>query len=532
MPLVVMFVALWRAGWRPIKDEATIAQRSWDVIAGHGPLVGQFTEASRLASHPVFDPGPSLYWLLTVPTHGSPYTGPLFAVTLLAIVSVFAACLAAASVGGRWAALCVGLGAVLLEWSLTAQLSESIWNPYLALAPFGAMLVTAWAVGAGRLRWWPCLILFGSFSGQAHLMFLPGSVALIVLAPAVGMVIRRRRSQRVGWRWAAVGAAAAVACWAPAIWQQLTHSPGNLTLLWRTATSAAGPKVGLSGGLRTLSRAVEPIPVWMRAPHPASLWETSGRAAVWATTALVVLAGIVVLAWRHRKPEVMSAALVALIADISIVWVIASISTNSVVLFLTILYIQFAIWPVGAMTWFAIGYAATAWAGVRARSTWSFLRIRKTPRYALAGSAVLLVTMATVVGSYQYVQAPGMANLNQSGERWVLSRQAATIAALVGRPSPVDGPRIALRVPDPGGFDQAALMATYSYILRVNGWIPARFGGWRDYLDPVFWARPADPVLMITSAPAPPGSRILGTVDYTGTQRPMPATVWLARGTG
>ena len=112
LPLIGRLVALSRAGWAPVGDEATLSWRSWDVFAGHSPLVGPYTMASLDLHHPVFDPGPLLYWTLAIPVHLSPRTGLLVGVTLLGVASVVVACLAAADVGGRSAALIVGPSAM------------------------------------------------------------------------------------------------------------------------------------------------------------------------------------------------------------------------------------------------------------------------------------------------------------------------------------------------------------------------------------------------------------------------------------
>ena len=350
-----MLVTLLRAGWAPIDDEATISWRAWDVFAGHGPLVGQFTQASNGTGHSVFSPGPLLYWALALPVHIAPGAGPLIGVTVLAVVSIMLACLAAAAVGGRAAAVVVSGGTTLVVWSAGYQLDTTIWNPYAALVPFAATLIVAWAVAGGRVGWWPCLVGLASFCMQAHLMYVPAAGALLVGAPLVGIVASRRTGRAIGWRWAAIGATVAALCWAAPVWQQLTAARGNVSLLLDSTLGQDGAKLGLDVGLRNVSRAVAPLqPLWLRPPAKAVFLETGGISPRWAIGAFVGLAAIVVVGWRRKRHDVTAVTLVALVADLSALAVIAGIPTHSG---LTIVYIQYVLWPVGAMTWFALGYS-------------------------------------------------------------------------------------------------------------------------------------------------------------------------------
>ncbi len=527
LPLIGMLVALFRAGWAPIDDEATIAWQSWDVLAGHGPLVGHFTAASLDLQHPVFDPGPLLYWTFAIPVHLSPRTGLLVGVTLLGVASVVVACLAAADVGGRSAALIVGLGALIVGWSLSAQLDSTLWNPYAALAPFGATLIVAWAVAAGRLGWWPCLVVLTSFCAQAHLLYALGSMVLLVVAPLLGVVAARRSTSRVvGWRWAAAGVAVGAVCWAAPAWQQLTASRGNLSALW-AATSHRGATTGLDLGLRNLSRGVAlPRPVWLQPPTrqlillemPSVTW------AIVTLTALVVVAG---LGYWRRHHVVTAVSVVALLGDLSVVWAIGAIPVKQAI---ASLYMQYVLWLVGAMTWFALGYAVVALAGRRVAA---FASVRLTGSTRQPGRVapvlgILLVVASAFTTYWQFRDAASLGELGPSGGRARLTEATDRIAALVGSAPSHGNTRLAIETPEPWSMERGISVLRTAYLLRVRGWTPAVIApGLRAQLDPVYSPRPDDPVLGVTAGPVPAGARLLGEVDFGDTTGPVHWTVWL-----
>ncbi len=529
-------MALLRAGWAPIADETTISWRSWDVFAGHGPLVGPLTAASLDLHHPVFDPGPLLYWTLAIPVHLTPRTGLLIGVTLLGMASVLTACLAAATVG-RAVAVIVGLGAVIMGWSVSAQLDFSIWNPYAALAPFGATLIVAWAVAAGRLGWWPCLVLLASFCAQAHLMYVPASVVLLVVAPLLGVVAVRRSRRVAGWRWAAAGTAVGAVCWAAPVWQQLTASRGNLSALLTTAISPRST-VGLDVGLKNLSRAVAPPrPVWLQPParvtFPPDKFPLEGPSVAWAIVTLAALVIVGGLGYWRKHHAVTAISVVALVGDLSAVWVMGGIPVNRLV---ASLYMQYLLWPVGAMTWFALGYALVALARRRLAA---FPSTRLTASPALTGRATAALGLTLVVAAafathWQYRDAASLAGLSASGWRTRLTEAADRIAALVGTAPSHGNTRLAIETPAPWSFDAWLLATRSAYLLRVRGWSPAPIAlDMRAQLDPVYSPRPDDPVLGVTAGSVPAGAQLLGEVDYRETvlfqdaTRAVHRTVWL-----
>ena len=69
--LLALEVELSR-NWRPVGDNAAIASRAYQTFTAHPPLVGLLSTAGS-RGHTVYDPGPLLFWLLSVPVRIIPY---------------------------------------------------------------------------------------------------------------------------------------------------------------------------------------------------------------------------------------------------------------------------------------------------------------------------------------------------------------------------------------------------------------------------------------------------------------------------
>jgi len=547
LPLIGTMASLLQAGWSPSVDEATISWRAWDVLAGNGPLVGPFTSGSVDPHHPVFDLGPLLYWALAVPVHLAPQTGLLIGVTMLGVGSVIIACLAAAAVGGRLVAVTVGLGAVIVGWSLSAQFDDTLWNPYAALAPFGATLIVAWAVAAGRLCWWPCLVLLASFCAQSHLTYAAGSLLLVLVAPALGIHNTRRLRRVVGWRWVPAGALVATVCWSAPVWQQLTGSRGNLAAVWTATISRGEAGAGFQVGLRNLSRAVAPPrPVWLQPPYRHLAFPPESRSATWAIAALVALTVILGLGfWRNHR-GVSSVAAVALLVDITTAGAIGGIPARS--FSLSFSYIQYVLWPVGAMTWLALAYAGVALTGARVARFASRIRACRPVMGGTARALTLilvglpLLVAAGFASQWQYRDAPslgrtasGVIGLPIIGSgRARFSDAADKIAALLGSGPSNGNNRVAIATPTAGFGQGESLVMRTAYLLRLHGWTPAPVElSLSSQVAPAYSPRPGDPVLGVTAGSPPTGARLLGEVDYregipfTFSTRIVHRNVWL-----
>lgn len=321
LPFLYGAVSAVQDNWRPISDKASIAIRSWDVLASYGPLLGQ---PSRLARG-VYDPGPIQYWLLAVPVHIDPKAGALWGAALWCMLAcslaIEAARSAAGAAGGLLASATV-LGAILWMPNITRQ---PLWNPWFGLMFFLAALAAAWAVMSGRRNWWPVLMVAASIAAQGHLMYAIASASLVLATLIVGLVETiRAREGLASYRWLIIGVAAGLFCWSAPLLQEFTARNGNISALLRNS-GGSGPKGGLTFGFHALAASIQPVPVWWTSfPRIKSL----GMAITWpvasGVVALVLIVSVLIAALgplRSRRT--------AAIAGVSLLVSVAALATYS-----------------------------------------------------------------------------------------------------------------------------------------------------------------------------------------------------------
>jgi hypothetical protein len=324
-----------------------IAIRSWAVFTSRPPLVGEFSQASGCAGHVAFHPGPLLYWMLALPVRMDPAHGVLWGAAVWCAVAMAICVEAAWAVRGVWGALAVGAGSVVLAATQPAVFIRSMWDPFFGVAWFAATCIAAWAVGRGRLWWWPVLVLAASVAAQSHLEYTFPAAVLAILAPLPH--IRRRLRGAGGWKWLPVGIAAGAACWAAPVVQQLSGHPGNVSVLLRCV---GGHQVmGGRFGLETLAAAVTPPPLWFH--HPPNSFGSLLHAltAHPSGVGIAVLAALIVIAaaaWIAHRWDLAALAGVALLVAGSTVWEFALQPTSTV---LNLIYLDVLLWPVGMLAW-------------------------------------------------------------------------------------------------------------------------------------------------------------------------------------
>jgi hypothetical protein len=353
LPFILGPVRMISRGWRPVGDEAAIALRSYAALTSAGPMVGQATRLAR----GVFDPGPLEYWLLSVPVHINPVYGQIAGAGLCCMAACSLAIEAAWAVRGELAGLAASaliLGLVLWEPGIALLPG---WNPWFGMVFSIASIGAGWAVIAGHRRWWPVLVITASIAAQAHLMFALSAVALVVLALFAGIADSVRA--RAGYWWAAAGALAGAVCWSAPLIQQFTRPHGNLGALIRS-TGRHGPGTGGPFALKTLTAAVQPVPLWWKPPitEAAILREISGRPAAFAVAALILLAAAgVTAAWPLRSRWLAALAGVTLVLSLAALVTYASIPLRNNGLS-TLTYLITLAFPAGVLTWLAVGSAA------------------------------------------------------------------------------------------------------------------------------------------------------------------------------
>jgi hypothetical protein len=370
VPFLVVALVQVVQGWRPSGDAAIISIRSWAVLTARSPLLGEFTTVTGCTRHVAFDPGPLLFWMLALPVRMDPAHGVLWGAAVWCAVAMAVCVEAAWAVRRATGALAVATFAVVLAATQTDVLVNSDWNPHFGLVWFAATCTAAWAVGTGRLRWWPVLVLTASIAAQSHLTYALPAALLAVLAPLPG--VRRRLEGVRRWRWLGMGLGAGAACWAVPIVQQLTGRPGNVSVLLRCV--GGHHVMGVRFGLETLASAVVPPPLWFHGPpgngHALLQGLTAYSAGV-GVAVLVALVAIAAVAWIAQRKDLAVLAGVTLLAAASTAWEIALQPTSTA---MALLYVGVVLWPVGMLVW---GVAALAVIEVVAR--WGVLPGRWGP---------------------------------------------------------------------------------------------------------------------------------------------------------
>jgi hypothetical protein len=409
LPLAVVALVQIVQGWLPTQDDAAIAIRSWAIFTSHPPLLGQFTAATSCGGQNAYSPGPLEYWLLAVPVRIDPVHGVLWGAALAAAVGMGVCVEAAWAVQSQMGAIAVAGAGLILLASQSPILINPTWNPYLGCVWFAAACMTAWAVGMGRLRWWPPLVLSASIAVQSHLQYALPSLVLCAVAPVAGMV--RQPPRR--WRWLVAGVAVGAGCWAVPLAQEVTGRPGNMTVLLRCVGNAH--TFGQTFGLRALTAAVVPPPLWFA--HPPGLGQLLTRithsSPLVGAGILVLLVGTCIAAWVTHRTQLGVLAGVTAVAASAAIWDLAEVPTAN---FFEMGYLDTVLWPVSLLVW-----AVLLWALVEvARAAWDrrqnrsrSTRLRLSREALGARVALLILTAATantvLVASDAFDQSAGAA---------------------------------------------------------------------------------------------------------------------------
>lgn len=311
LPALLAAASVGGRTWVPSFDHALEMLRVDDVGGPHSPLVGVFSRWGW--AHP----GPMLFYVLAPFERAGGATGVLVGTALVNAGAVAAACIGALAAGGRRLGLAVAGSLGGLSVGLGPDGLVDPWNPTIALVPWTASVVLAWAAVVRPWLLVPAVVL-GSFALQAHVGYL-----LLVVAPigiSVGVTVWRAGCDRDGAAAPAVGAAsgAGLVCWALPFWQQLTGDPGNLGAIVGYMRAPSSETAGVAVALGSLGAHLRLLGPWLTGNDANSLnFGTTGAVA----PAMVVLGAVVALAWRSRRCDgghVLLAAMVLVLAIIGV----------------------------------------------------------------------------------------------------------------------------------------------------------------------------------------------------------------------
>jgi len=238
--------------WYPTLDQAMIELLMRDVGTENSPttgLVGRFVFEEMQASHP----GP-LSWYVLSPAYrllGSTGSALIVSNLLLGFLAVVAVVWMVARRGDPTRLLIVGVAVVLLARALGTVILSEVWNPHLPVLWFLVAVVASWSVLVGSRPLVLLAVFAGSLCAQTHISYSVPVAALLMLTLGALVVdaVRHANRRLRDLAWLAAGVGALVVLWVPTIYDQLTHDPGNLWLLWSYFTDEAEEPIGFTEGL-------------------------------------------------------------------------------------------------------------------------------------------------------------------------------------------------------------------------------------------------------------------------------------------
>lgn len=272
VPLAVAVGALRNPRWYPVLDLAQTELRVRDVGTGDRPLIGL---AGRFD---IDGPGPGGYegWQGSHPGPLSFYAlwplYMLFGATAWALQIAAAALNIAAAglsiwIGKRRAgvllAMGIAAGLVLLMRAYGADKLTEAWNPYMPMMWWVVFLLAVWSVLCDDLPMLPIAVFAGSLCMQTHIPYLGmvgglGGFTVLAVALLAGVSWRRRRTGAEPpdqpetfppgrlLPWGGASGALLAILWAPPLYEQITRSPGNMSVVAESlrSTEETSPSAG------------------------------------------------------------------------------------------------------------------------------------------------------------------------------------------------------------------------------------------------------------------------------------------------
>lgn len=414
LPGYVAFARVAGTTWYPTGDMAQ-AELHVRGLWSNPPLVGAAGRIQSDAGVQGSHPGPSL-WFAMYPMYallGRTSLGLMAAVLSVHTVAVLAALRLARRLGGAALMLGLALALALVARSSGPAFFLDPWNPWLAVLPFAVFLLAIWAALALDPKWLVVATIAGIHCVHCHAgyLVLVGGLGTLTVA---ALVVRAVRSAGVRSLLAPVGwsAGAAAVMWLPPLVDQLTRTPGNLSILFQHFSSPQEPFIARSMAARIVTSELSVLGPWLTGP---ALIE---RNAFGVVVTLGLWAAAVRAAWRRRDQRALwlhgALGAAVLLGTVSVLRIFGSYQEYTIRWF----WILTAVLLVGSL-W-------TLW-----RATPAVRRATIGPPMVLAAvGALLVVTAVSVVQFAQRAELTGEADSRLVG---ALHRDVEASLARSGR---------------------------------------------------------------------------------------------------
>ncbi|HSP36756.1 MAG TPA: hypothetical protein VLR26_03280 [Frankiaceae bacterium] len=357
--LVALGILLARPSHIAALGDDAVIERTVRSIGPHFELLGPY---SRFGWH---HPGPMEFYLLALPYRlagAAPVSLP--AATLVSNIGCLVGIAILLRRHAGIPAMLLGLiaaGACLLAAAPGFLVND--WNPYLPFLPFTLAVLACWAVLEGD-RWaLPLSLSIASLCVQSHVGYAVGVGAIAVAVAALALVkgrLSRRQTDAADEtrvilrrRWlapVALSIGVLLLLWLPVVVQQVTHRPGNITLLLRYFSSTS-PDWSYTQGLRELSTSVGRLPalVFAVSPRPRFLAPAALPLGfgVFGLAAFVISAVVIAMTRRRALPLVVLTITLAVAVDVAVHHVVGPLFT----------YLVPFTGAVGVLCWATVGVA-------------------------------------------------------------------------------------------------------------------------------------------------------------------------------
>ncbi|MGI8792086.1 MAG: hypothetical protein ACR2H3_02730, partial [Acidimicrobiales bacterium] len=301
--------------------------------------------------------------------------------------------------------LAVAMGAVLalLTRGFGIETMVEPWNPYVPLLWWLVTLLAVWSVVRDDLAMLPVAVMAGSIAAQTHVPYLGLVLGMGALAAGrIGLrVWRERRNRGEIARWTLGSLALGLLLWTPVLLDQLTRSPGNLSMLRDHFLDPPESPVGLGTGLRLTALHLD---VWRFVAGArgatGSLVSASSDPEGSIVPGLVVVALFVasgIVAWRlaHRNLIMLHG-----VAAVGLALVAYSLSRIFGKLWY---YLMLSAWTVSALVLMAVTW--TAFEAIRRRAAPQTARRMTTSVVGLL-AATTIVSSLLYAGTARHVEPP------------------------------------------------------------------------------------------------------------------------------
>jgi hypothetical protein len=272
LPLLCSAVALVAnaRAFHPAGDHATNELLTRDV-GRHAVLIGPYARDDW--NHL----GPTYYYLLAVPYRllGSVSIGMFIGALLVNAIALTAMVVVAGRFGGTRLFFLTALGSAVVIAALGPSFVRDPWNPYLPVLPFGLFVMLCWATACGGRWTLPFATGVASFAMQTHIAFLLVVTPLLLAAVIVFVVHAARAPSHWSRDWLRrygtpllVALLVLVVLWLPPVIQEFTHTPGNLTKVYRYFRHPVGATHSARQGIRLVFAQFSRSPEWLLGPGP------------------------------------------------------------------------------------------------------------------------------------------------------------------------------------------------------------------------------------------------------------------------